>query len=238
MNRSEKHWSEIEVDPQEGRDLINRYLKLTTILTSRIWSKHRRARPSPPLAPEVKVSTPADCRETGEALCTQFLERAGGRCDCYSCRSQNTKSGIRERSWISAVALAYDGDPSTLVELLRSKESLSRLDRNCLAELLDAAFGGEVEAAMNIKGRPKHIAAHACASIALKFYADWKAVNRRLNVSDRGVSDAMKDEACRVALQGHKIRQANHVMLDHPMNVVPTFEEVRELMDRPRGRRR
>jgi hypothetical protein len=48
----------------------------------------------------------------------------------------------------------------------------------------------------------------------------------------------MKDEACRVAIDYHLARRGDNVISNHPMHVVPDFEQVRELMDRPHARRR
>jgi hypothetical protein len=50
----------------------------------------------------------------------------------------------------------------------------------------------------------------------------------------------MKDEACRVAIDWHRRRHNREGIVrvsNHPMNVIPDIEQVRTLMDRPRGRR-
>jgi hypothetical protein len=232
----EKHFSEIELDPQEAQDILDQYFKGVVVLTSRIWSKHPRSRLRP--IPEVQVSTQTNWRDAGRALRARFLEQARGRCDCYSCRSQGTKRGQREKYLVHAVALAQMGDPSSLVKLLNSR-NLTRFDRRILADLLDCYFKGEIDDAWTPVGRPKNIAARACAGVAIKFYTDWKAINRRWKIKDWSHSDEMKDEACRVAIDCHlKRRDREGIVLlsNHPMDEVPDFDQVRELMDRPRSR--
>jgi hypothetical protein len=106
-----------------------------------------------------------------------------------------------------------------------------------LADLLESAFNGEVESQLRPTGRPKKIAARQCASAARKFYNYWKAIDERLGICDRGHSDEMKDEACHSVIEMHRLSRRRMLVSDHPLNVVVKFEEVRELMDRPAGRR-
>ncbi len=238
---SEKHFSEIELDPQEAQDLFDRFFKPATVLMTRIWSKHPRSRFRPSSTPDVEILTQTNWRDIGQTLRAQFLARARDRCDCYSCRSQRTKRGKRERYWVSAVALAQMGDPSILVKHLISQRAFTQFDRRILAELLDCVFKGETDSAWSPVGRPKNIAAQSCAGLAIKFYTDWKAINRRWGIKDWGHSDEMKDEACRVAIDYHLARRRwigiGMSISNHPLNATPDFEQVRELMDRPRSRR-
>jgi hypothetical protein len=233
---SERHWSEIELDPQKAQDILDQYFKAAAVLTSRIYSKHPRPRLR--LTPEIQVSTQTNWRDIGRALRGRFLEQAGGRCDCYSCRSQGTKRGQRETYLVHAVVLAHMGDPSTLVKLLNSR-NLTQFDRRILADLLDCYFKGEISQWSPV-GRPKNIAARSCANVATTFYTDWKAINRRWRIKDWGHSGEMKDEACHVAIDCHLIRrdlEGKVPISNHPMDEVPDFEQVRELMDRSRSRR-
>ena len=236
---SERPWYEIEVDkidPREAQQFIDQYFRKAMVLTSRIWSKHPRSRPR--TTSDIQVSTPTGWRCVGRALRVQFLERAGGRCDCYSCRSQSTKRGQRESYWVRAVALAWMGDPSTLVEHLSSRKAFTQFDRRILADLLDVVFRDETRAS---PGRPKNIAAQECARVATIFYTDWKAINRRSGIKDWGHSDEMRDEACSVAIACHlkqRAREGRVRLSNHPMDEVPNFEQVRELMNRPHSRRR
>jgi hypothetical protein len=229
-----------ELDPQEAQDSLDTYFKATAVLTARIWSKHPRSRRRPNPTPEVKISAPTNWWDMGQALRARFLERAGDRCDCYSCRYQSTKRGQRENYWITAVALAQMGDPSLLVEHLNSRRHLTQFDRRILADLLEGFFKGETRISASA-GRPKNISVQACASVAIKFYTDWKAINRQWRIKDWGHSDEMKDEACRVAIDCHRARtrrEGRVPISNHPMDRVPDLEQVRELMDRPRSRRR
>jgi len=238
---SEIHFSEIKLDPQEAQDVLDHFFKPVAVLTARIWSKHPRSRPRPLPIPELEVSTPRNWRDIGRGLRAQFLEEAVvAECDCYSCRSQQTKRGQREKYWIYAVVFALNGDPSALVEHLNSRRAITQFDRRILADLLDCSFKGEIERQLSPAGRPKNIAAQVCARHAIRFYTYWKAINRRWRIKDWGHSDEMKDEACRVAVDYHIRRRDRAGIIrvsNHPMDEVPDFDQVRELMDRPRSRR-
>src|SRR6266480_4423721 len=103
--RSEKRFS----DWQEAQDIVDRYFK-AAVLTSQTWSKRRRSRLRPTRA-QFEVSTKINWRDIGQALRARFLERVGERCECHSCRSQDTKRGRREMYWISAIGRAETGNP-------------------------------------------------------------------------------------------------------------------------------
>jgi len=138
---------------------------------------------------------------------------------------------------VDAVVQAHMGDPSELVELLKTS-TFTKLDRSILAELLDAVFRGEIDDACAPDGRPKNIAARFCADLAITFYTIWKSMNRRLGIKDWGHSDEMKDEACRLAIEYHRKRLSRSMTLRcSNMQQVPEFAQTRELMDRPRSRR-
>jgi hypothetical protein len=235
---SQVHFTEIKVDPEEARDFINRYLTATNALTARISPKRSRSRTPPPTILEIKCSAQPNRRDVAQALRAHFLERACDPCDCYYCRSQRTKGGQRMRCWVDAVRAAEMGDPSHLVHRLKTS-AFTRWDRNTLAELLDAVFRGEIDDACAPDGRPKNIAARFCADFAIKFYTVWKSMNRQLGIRDWGHSDEMKDEACRVAIEYHQKRLSRRMTVRHSnMEVIPKFAHIRELMDRPRSRRR
>ena len=129
------------------------------------------------------------------------------------------------------------GDPSELVELLKSSP-FTKADRSILPQLLDAAFGGEIDDACAPVGRPKNIAARFCADLAITFYTVWKSINQRLGIKDWGHSDEMKDDACRVAIEYHQKRLSRRMTVRlSSMEEIPKFAHIRELMDRPRSRR-
>src|SRR6516165_7992041 len=234
---SQIHFTEIKVDPEEARDFLNRYLTATTVLTARISPKHSRSRTPRPTVLEIKSSAQPNWRDVAPALRAHFLERACDPCDCYYCRCQDTKRGRRERRWVDAVVSAEMGDPSELVELLKTS-AFTKLDRSILAELLDAVFRGEIDDACAPMGRPKNTAAQYCANLAVRLYANWKSINRQLEIKDWGHSDEMKDEACRLAIEYHRKRLSRSMTLRcSNMEQVPEFAQTRELMDRPRSRR-
>jgi hypothetical protein len=226
-------------DEQQALDV---YFKTAVVLSSKMRSRRQYAAKdigrlmSPP---KLAVSPQMNWEGVGRELRALSIANAGQRCDCYWCRVyQNSRRGRRENYWVGVVAFAALGDPSALVKNLDSRRKLTRFDRRVLADLLAAVFSKEPERALHPIGRPKHIAARACASVARRFYSDWKAINRHWCISDQGHSDEMKDEACRVALEIHQLRAADSLQVDHPMNSIPTFEEVRELIDRARARHR
>jgi hypothetical protein len=191
----------------------------------KIPSRHYR-KISPSIQPTWKA--------VGRAIRVWLLEHIYDRCDCRWCRTGGGKRGRRENYWIAIVGAARRGDTSALVEHLNSRRTLTRFDRRCLAEELDASFKGEWGRPRI--GRPRKVAAHSCASVAVKFYKDWKEINLQCGIKDWGYSDEMKDEICRIAIEAHAARFATYPSND-AMSKVPSFEEVRELMDRPKARR-
>ena len=62
-------------------------------------------------------------------------------------------------------------------------------------------------------GRPKNTAAQYCANLAVRLYANWKSINRQLEIKDWGHSDEMKDEACRLAIEYHRKRLSRSMTL-------------------------
>ena len=234
-----KPWYEIHVDPQEKQTILDTYGRISVVLTAKIWSKHPRQPPYPP--PEIEVLPNATWQDVGEQLKKRYLDRALDGCDCYSCRNQHSKRGQRERYWIDCVTFALMGDPSDLVKHLKSRRALTTFDRQSLGDLLDAAFTGEATKTGDHRstGRPRDIAARSCASVALKFYKDWKTINQRERIKDWGHSDAMKDQSCDLALEVHsRRRDGPKLMSKHAMDAMPEFEVVRELMERSSNRRR
>ena len=234
---SEVHFTEIKVNPEEGRAFFDRVITAQQVLTARILPKHPRSRARRRPVLEINLSAQTNWRNVGQALRAHVLERAFDPCDCYYCRCQGTKRGRRERRWVDAVVSAEMGDPSELVELLKTS-AFTKLDRNILAELLDAVFRGEIDDACAPMGRPKNTAAQYCANLAVRLYANWKSINRQLEIKDWGHSDEMKDEACRLAIEYHRKRLSRSMTLRcSNMEQVPEFAQTRELMDRPRSRR-
>jgi len=175
------------------------------------------------------ISPQANWKDVGQGL--RKIWRGRQRCDCYWCSVyQDTPRGQRENYWVAVVGEALDGDPSSLVKHLR--RGLTPVDRNLLADTLAEILPAERAKQTKQAGRPKRQWARSCARVAIKFYRDWKDANQRNGVRDWGRGDEMKDEACRfvVELSGNDV--PSHMREDPP-----TFEELRELMDRPQARR-
>jgi hypothetical protein len=187
-------------------------------------------------APDASV-LPSVIEDTGRKLREKFVERATRPqpCDCYICQrrkpNQRELRYQRENYWIAVVCNAMRGDPSYLVKHLRSRRALTQFDRKMLAECLEAHLTGEVG---KDRGRPQKHYARLLARMALIFYQEWKQINRRQGIRDHGHGGEMKDEACRVALDFY---DAGLLQLHPTVQDIPTFDCVRELMDRPKSRR-
>jgi hypothetical protein len=182
------------------------------------------------------ISPQANWRDVGQELRKIRRDRQG--CDCYWCSVyQDTPRGQRENYWVAVVARALDGDPSSLVKHLR--RGLTPVDRNLLADTLADILPDQAERAKQTKqgGRPKHSWVQMCAHVAIKFYQDWKDATRRNGINDWGHRDEMKDEASRLAIElyGNSSSVWARTCIGQDP---PTFEQVRELMERPAARRR
>ena len=228
----------------DGQTLIDDFFKTAAVLSSKMRSRRTRAMRASAKriglsVPEIiEVPARANWLDTGKKLREVWFARVGKRCNCWWCSVyQHTERGQREREWVNAVALATLGDPSALVERLRPRRGLDRFDQIVLADLLEMAFSGEINSELYPANRPKKIAARSCASSALKFYADWKTINRRHGIRDWGHSEDMKNFACDAVIEMHRLRRRDSLVSDHPLNSVPSLDEVRTLMDRPSKRR-
>jgi hypothetical protein len=171
----------------------------------------------------------AEGRELGKL----WIERSRLPCDCTFCRRERSGKTRRENYWVWVVGTACRGNPSGLVKHLRSRRAITRADRRILAELFEAHFTGEIDRALKAIGRPKKHWARSCARGALKFYSEWRDLNRRKGVNDWGHGDEMKDEACRVLIEIYGLKQPPKHLRDPVLN----FEDVRALMERPCSRR-
>lgn len=248
--RSRLYWRDLlelahSIPADERQRIIDETFKVIAVLTSKMRSlqssTQRRSVKRLTRVPDLVLPSNATWRESGDRLRQHWLARADQLCDCWWCTVyRHTDRGRRERDWVLRVTWAIFGDASELVEYLQSRRKLNRFDRIVLADLLKIAFEGEVKSELHPRGRPKEYATSSCAIAALKFYGDWKTLNRRLGICDWGHSDEMKDQACWVAIEHHKVRihVGGRIMSDHPMYIVPSFDEVRELIERPRARLR
>jgi hypothetical protein len=78
------------------------------------------------------------------------------------------------------------------------------------------------------KAKPikKRRLARMSGGLAFSFYQKWKDANRRNGINDWDHRGEMKDAMCRLVIG-----------LVRPRENAPTFEQVRELMERPATRR-
>jgi hypothetical protein len=178
------------------------------------------------------ISPQANWRDVGQEL--RKIWRGRQRCNCYWCSVyQGTPRGQRENYWVAVVSNALDGNPSSLVKHLR--RGLTPVDRNLLADTLAEILPAEAERAKQTKkgGRRKHTWAQMCADLTTNFFRDWKDANQRNGINDWGHRDEMKDEACRLAIELGSCWARTCGEEQDP----PTFEQVRELIERPAARR-
>jgi hypothetical protein len=191
---------------------------------------------------EAEILPQNNWQDVGRELRKQFIARAELPCSCDSCILQDTPREQRKNYWVMVVCKAMDGDPSMLVRHLRSRRKLTRLDRNELAEHFEQILTNELQRkSQKTGGRRKHTWAQSCAHVAIKFYRDWKDANRRNGINDWGHGDEMKDEACRLAIELYGNLYSPLYGTDNRRRYqgqdMPTFEEVRELIERPAARR-
>lgn len=125
--------------------------------------------------------------------------------------------GSREYRLISAIRKAGQGEPARLINYLRSDEPLSADFRYRLASMLEGQFSKKAG-----RGRPRDIALHGAADEAELRYQFWIGINRREGVSDHGDREAMKTECIAEAAKIYRV----------------DAERVRDLMDRPKSRRK
>jgi hypothetical protein len=186
---------------------------------------------------EPEILPQMNWQDVGQEVRKQFIARFDLPCSCDSCMLQDTPRGRRANYWSFLIFNAIDGDPSSLVRHFRSRRKLTRFDRNELAELFEWAFTEVLQPkSEKTRGRRKHTWAQMCAHMAIKFYQEWKDANRRNGINDWGHGDEMKDEACHLAIElgsGSGSPWARTCKEQDP----PTFEEVRELIERPAARR-
>jgi hypothetical protein len=175
-------------------------------------------------------------QDVGRELRKQFIARANLPCSCYWCLIyQSTPRGQRQNYWSALVCAAIHGDPSPLVRHLRSRRKLTRFDRNEMARWFEYAFTEALQPkSKKTAGRLKQTWAQLCARVAIKFYQDWKDANQTNGINDWSHGDEMKDEACRLAIElfGNDNRQRFYQGQD-----APTFEQLRQLIERPAARR-
>jgi hypothetical protein len=126
--------------------------------------------------------------------------------------------------------VAPEGDlPSFVLWLLSSRRKLTRFDRQILIDLLEQVFillKKILTKPIKKRGPPQQRLARLCGTLATNFYQSWKDANRRNGINDWGHRKEMQDEACRLVIG-----------LVYPRQNAPTFEQVRELIERPAARR-
>jgi hypothetical protein len=115
-----------------------------------------------------------------------------------------------------------DGNPSGLIEYLRSGRPMPEEFRDALAEMLE----GKYDRPKKKRGRPRHTQVHLAASLAGAFYREWRARCLAAGVDHYGLAHTMQLESIRIVQE-----------LDDSLAGVDSGK-VRQLMDAPRRRRK
>jgi hypothetical protein len=173
----------------------------------------------------------ANWQDVGRDLRRQYIVRGGRPYDHDWYRADLSTPRSRRAAFLfQMIAHAQNGDPSALLAFLRSGQKLSRFDRNQLADLFKVIFTPKAKPGKQ-RGRPKQTLIPVFVSAARRFYREWKDANRLKGISDWGHGDEMKDESCRFAIASYVDRFPSLLRED-----LPTFEQVRDLMERSQKR--
>jgi hypothetical protein len=129
-----------------------------------------------------------------------------------------------KQAFSRALVRCAQGDTAPIEDLLLSEHdlSLTREDRKFIAAILNRKYW------VRRPGRRPEGGARLTCMIALRIFSSWRETNKKEGISDWGVRDKMKDQACHYALDIYRAR---------PGAIEPNFETVRQLMDRPASRR-
>lgn len=125
-----------------------------------------------------------------------------------------------QHPFLNAVVQLNRGNRQPIIDYLRSDNPISSDDRADLAFYFEGGLSHKPR-----KGR-KNGAEHEAGLIAVKFYKEWKDMNRRHRVTDHGNSDHMKDEAARFVVEDY----LPHWQAD--------YETTRENMERGKNRQK
>jgi hypothetical protein len=121
------------------------------------------------------------------------------------------------------IAYEFEGDPSRLIDYLRSDRPLDREKRDsfawCLEHLSEPKRGG----------RPCNYELLDIAELAMNFYRKWKERNKEEGINDRGVSENMKYQSCVYLIELNRDGWTD--------SMPPDPDAVMQLIARPKSRR-
>ena len=124
-----------------------------------------------------------------------------------------------ENDLIAALRQAAKGDPTSIVDWLGSDRPLSSSFRRFLLDYFRGEFAPQ-------RGEPRDDLRDMLTTYAERFFREWREENKRLGISDHGHRAEMREEAIRFTQERFFIFE----------KIDP--EKVRDLMNRPRSRRR
>jgi hypothetical protein len=163
-----------------------------------------------------------DYRSIGRSLRERWLRRQQELQQALKAAFKNPPPHRPQHDFIRALIQHARGNSEFLIGYLRSQRPLSALDREHFAQVLESTLDRKSR-----RGRPLNRNARAAAMQATVFYREWRAENKQAGIKDHGHGDAMKDEAVRFVIEELE-----------PHSPPLVCEIVRDLMDRPRSRRR
>lgn len=160
-----------------------------------------------------------EVQANSRALAERLFDEIGGvaegvhrvRLDVFLKEPSRPSPGMQ-----AALADHAKGNPTALIRYLKSNNLWTAEDRSAVADLFEDHTGG----------RPRDDDLRTAATLARVFYDEWRAWNRKLGVDDRGLAEAMKDDA------------AQFIVSDfYPERGEAFHDTVRDTMDRPGHRR-
>jgi hypothetical protein len=179
-----------------------------------LWAKAERlAALAPHIVMPPRQARMNDWRKIGEQLFKHWEKVA----------LSGDRSTYEQAQLSLALLLSAEGSPGNLIEYLQSGKELALSDE-------ERAY---VVARLRLKPKQKRgprrdHAVHMAANTAWAFYLYWKVSNTLAGVSNRGIGNQMKDEACHFAIA---------LLGPWPEPFRPTFRAVRDLIERPKHRR-
>jgi hypothetical protein len=181
-------------------------------------------------------------REVGEALRNRWRETAleGVRREAPVELLQSVPEPGPGMSWviawydpkldpnfIEALKKTTEDDKSSLAAYLTSDKPLGRRERERLARLLTKT---------RKTGRPPNVQLQAAASLAMMFYKEWRALNKKQGISDHGYCRDMKDYSAQWSVEDWFRWGADGERLTRT-RIDEFATSVRELMEKPKHRR-
>jgi hypothetical protein len=145
---------------------------------------------------DIGVHLFAEVREQWLHYAAAILNRADSDLNVPGLKRSRRPAKAVEASpgFIKAVYAWETGNPDDLIGYLRSDRPINKRDRQRLV-------GGIRHLSRRPNHRPENPVPKSAAYLAISLYEEWRARNRKANVSDRGYSRHMKDSCAEFIAQ-------------------------------------